>query len=55
MIDKKLLGLQDARSTRGIFARGKAKQRGIRNNSRPKKVFDIKAAAQKRLSTRLRQ
>jgi len=49
MINKKLLGLQDARSNRGIFARGKARQVGTRNSSRPKKVFDIKKAAQRRL------
>lgn len=49
MINKKLLGLQDARSTRGIYSRGKARQTGIRNNPRPKKVFDIQKAARDRL------
>lgn len=49
MINKKLLGLQDARSNRGIFARGKARQRGIRGASRPKKVFDLQKAARERL------
>lgn len=49
MINKKLLGLQDSRSKRGIMARGKAKQTGIRNNPRPQKTFDIQAAARNRL------
>ena len=49
MINKKLLGLQDARSTRGIYSRGRARQTGIRNNPRPKKVFDLRKAAQDRL------
>jgi len=45
---KSLLGLQDARSNRGIFARGTAKY-GLSMAPKPGNIFNVQRAAQNRL------
>jgi hypothetical protein len=45
---KRLSGLQDARGTRGIMARGHARY-GVSNAPKPGSLFNVQRAAKKRL------
>lgn len=45
---KTLMGLQDARSNRGIFSRGTAKY-GVARAPKPGNLFNVQKAAQARL------
>lgn len=49
MLSKSLMGIQDARSTRGILSRGPAKYAGPGKAPRTGNVFDVQKAAQNRL------
>lgn len=46
---KTFYGLQDARSLRGIMARGHAKYAGPSKSPKPGNLFNIQKAAQRRL------
>lgn len=52
---KRYYGLQDARSTRGIYSRGNARYPGIAKAPKPGNIFNIRRAAQKRLTNNRRR